>query len=196
MFEPDYIDDMLANEMIITPEIKEKIKQDGYPLPDVYDTYREKYLWIPKVILPEGCKITTIAINMCNGEKEDIPLSQKNRAIPYGFQIFWENPLEIDKTDEEKTAQQYVCRIAFTGDKKYWAKYLEADGDDELPLDFDKNEIRTLFKDKIDKNVPALMVIKIDPTQKEDNQWVTDFYIEQSGQKYPIKEINQDSGKY
>ena len=196
MFEPDYIDDMLANEMIITPEIKEKIKQDGYPLPDVYDTYREKYLWIPKVILPEGCKITTIAINMCNGEKEDIPLSQKNRAIPYGFQIFWENPLEIDKTDEEKTAQQYVCRIAFTGDKKYWAKYLEPYGDDGLPLDFDKNEIRTLLKDKIDKNVPAVMVIKIDPTQKEDNQWVTDFYIEQSGQKYPIKEINQDSGKY
>lgn len=195
MFEPDYIDDMLANEMIITPEIKEKIKQDGYPLVDVYDTYREKYLWIPKVILPEGCKITSIVIGMCNGEKENIPLSQKIRAIPYEFQIFWTNTLEIDKSRADKAAQDYVCRIAFTEDQKYWAKYLIG-GDDQLPLDFDKNEIRTLFKDKIDKNVPAVIVVKIDPTQNEDNEWVTDFYIEQSGEKYPIKEINQDSGKY
>lgn len=196
MFEANYIDDVLTNEMIITPEIKEKIKQDGYPLPDVYDTYREKYLWIPKVILPEGCKITSIAINMCNGEKEDIPLSQKNRAIPYEFQIFWTNTLEIDKSSSDKTAQEYVCRIAFTGDQKYWAKYLEADGDDELPLDFDKNEIRTLFKDKIDKNVPAVMVIKIDPTIQVKAERVTSLYLEQAGKQYPIKEMVTRTGKY
>ena len=195
MFEPDYIDDMLANEMIITPEIKEKIKQDGYPLPDVYDTYREKYLWIPKIILPEGCKITSISINMCNGEKEDIPLSHKNRAIPYEFQIFWTNTLETDKSRVDKTAQEYVCRIAFTGDKKYWAKYLIG-GDDELPLDFDKNEIRTLFKDKIDKNVPAEMVVKIDPTKEVKTERVTDLYLEQAGKQYPIKEAVTRTGKY
>ena len=196
MFEADYIDDMLANEMIITPEIKEKIKQDGYPQLDVYDVYREKYHWKPKIILPEGCKLTYVSVNMCNGEKQNNPILEQNRAIPYEFQIFWTNTLETDKSRADKTAQEYVCRIAFTGDKKYWAKYLEADGDDELPLDFDKNEIRTLFKDKIDKNVPALMVIKIDPTKKEDNEWVTDFYLEQAGKQYSIKEINQDSGKY
>jgi hypothetical protein len=195
MFEADYIDDMLANEDIVTPEIKEKIKQDGYPLLDVYDTYREKYLWIPKVILPEGCKITSVNITMCNGEFESIPLPQKKRAIPYEFEIFWTNTLEIDKSRADKAAQDYVCRIAFTGDQKYWEKYLIG-GDDYLPLDFDKNEIRILFKDKIDKNVPAEMVIKIDPTQKDDDEWVTNFYLEQAGKQYPIKEIIQDSGKY
>jgi hypothetical protein len=196
MFEADYLDGMLASDDVMTPEIKKKIKQDGYPLLDVYDTYREKYLWQPKVILPEGCKITSIVIQMCNGEKEVIPLAQKIRAIPYEFQIYWTNTLEIDKSRTDKTAQEYVCRIAFTRDQKYWAKYLEADGDDELPLDFDKNEIRTLFKEKIDKNVPAVMVIKIDPTIEVKSERVTSLYLEQAGKQYPIKEMVTRTGKY
>jgi hypothetical protein len=189
MFEKNHIEIMLSGDDVMPPAVKEKIKQNGYPLPTVYDAYREKYLWKPKVILPEGCKITSLYFKMCNGEKEDPfekTLDQKNRAIPYCFEIVW----------KDQKGQEYVSRIAFTRDQKYWAKYLEANGDDDLPLDFDKNEIRTLFKDKIDKNIPALMVIKIDPTKQNDNEWVTDFYLEQAGKQYLIKEINQDSGKY
>ncbi len=190
MFEKNHIEDMLADNDVMPPAVKDKIKQDGYPLPTVYDAYREKYLWKPKVILPEGSEITQIDMKMCNGEKErSIYTSTLNRdykAIPYCFEIMW----------KDQKGQEYVSRIAFTRDQKYWAKYLEANGDDDLPLDFDKNEIRTLFKDKIDKNIPALMVIKIDPTKQNDNEWVTDFYLEQAGKQYLIKEINQDSGKY
>jgi hypothetical protein len=187
MFEADYIDGMLANDNIVTPEIKEKIKQDGYPLPTVYDTYREKYLWKPKVVLPEGCKITSVAIKMCNGEKEDIPLPQKIRAIPYCYEIEW----------TDKSGQDYISRIAFTREEKYWVKVLtNGDGDSALPLDFDKNEIRTLFKNNIDKNVLAEMVIKIDPTIEAKIDRVTSLYLEQAGKQYPIKEMVTRTGKY
>jgi hypothetical protein len=187
MFNEGYIDRTLVDPMVITPEIKEKIKQDGYPLPNVYDTYREKYLWKPKVVLPEGCKITSVAVRMCNGEKEDIPLPQKNRAIPYCYEIYW-----IDKS-----GQDYVCRIAFTREEKYWVKVLtNGDGDSALPLDFDKIEIRTLFKNNIDKNVLAEMVIKIDPTIEVKTERVTSLYLEQAGKQYPIREMVTRTGKY
>jgi len=191
MFKKDYAKDMLTYDGVIPKELREYISHNGYPPEEVYEAYREKYLWKPKVILPKGSKISRIYIKMCNGEFEDPfdrPLNQSYRAIPCAFQIFW-------SVISGKKEQEFVSRIAFTHDKYYWAKYLEISGYDEFPMDFDKNEIRKLFKEHIDKNKPAEMVIKIDPTKQTDNSWVTDFFIEQGGKKYNLNQVCQDSGK-
>ncbi|MCV9930583.1 DUF2931 family protein [Flavobacterium sp. LS1R49] len=190
MFKEGQTTISLAGSDNMISGLKEKIITNGRPDVTVYDTYREKYLWKPKVILPEGSVITTLYIKACNGEKEDRfekPIELKQRAIPYYYEIVW----------NDKNGQRYVSRIAFTRNQKYWADALVGKGNgEELPLDFDKNEIRGIFKTKIDKNIPAEMVIKIDPTKDNDNEWVTDFYLQQTGKQYPLKEINQDSGKY
>lgn len=194
MFRKGYAKRALTYDGTISPELREDLKQYGYPSPESYEAYRiEKYNWKPKIILPEGSKITSLDIKMCNGEMEDPcdkPIGQKIRAIPFNFEIYW--TITIGKKEQE-----YVSRISFTQDKEYWAKYLkEGGGENEMPVDFEKNQIRKLFREHIDKTKPAEMVIKIDPTKGDDDQWVTDFYIEQEGKKHNITQICQDSGKY
>jgi len=191
MFEKNYAKDMLTYDGTISKELREYISQNGYPPAEVYEAYREKYLWRPKVILPEGSKISRLYIKMSNGEFEDPfdrPIDQRHRTIPCAFQIFW-------SVINGKKEQEFVSRIAFTQDKYYWAKYLEISGYDEFPMDFDKNEIRKLFKEHIDKNKPAEMVIKINPDLENKSERVTDLYIEQGGKQYPIKERVTRTGK-
>ncbi|PWJ98918.1 Protein of unknown function (DUF2931) [Flavobacterium araucananum] len=190
MFRNGYSQHRLENNFVISQDVREQIKQYGYPLPEVYEQYREKHNWKPKVILPEGSKITSLYIKMCNGEMEDpydLPVDQKNRAIPFSFQIFW-------STGNGKQEQRFVSRIAFTHDKEYWAKYLEG-GENEIPVDFDKNQIRKLFKEDIDKNGALELVIKIDPNIEIKSERVTDLYLEQAGEQYPIKEKVTRTGK-
>jgi len=192
MFRENYSKDRLANDFVISQDVREQLKQHGYPAPEVYEAYREKYLWKPKVILPEGCRINALYIKMCNGEVEDPydrPIERNHRAIPYVFEIFW-------YVGRGKKQQEFVSRIAFTKDEKFWAKYLELYGEDEMPVDFDKNEIRTLFKNHIDKNKAAELVIKIDPTVELKSQRVTDLYVEQEGKRYEIKDKITRTGKY
>lgn len=191
MFRKGYSQHRLESNFVISEDVREQIKQNGYPQSEVYEKYREKYLWKPRVILPEGAKLTSMYIKMCNGEKEDPydkPIDTKYRAIPYAFQIYW-------SVVNGKKQRRFVSRIAFTNDKEYWVKYLKPMGKDEIPVDFDKNEIRKLFKEHLDKNKSAEMVIKIDPTKQEDDRWVVDFYIEQEGKKYNLNQNCQDSGK-
>ncbi|HEX8014925.1 MAG TPA: hypothetical protein VF465_06815, partial [Flavobacterium sp.] len=108
----------------------------------------------------------------------------------YEFEIYW-------YVGSGKKQQEFVSRIAFTKDEKFWAKYLQAGGgENEMPVDFDKNEIRKLFKEHMDKNKAAEIVIKIDPTKNEDDSWVINLYIEQGEKKYNLNQFCQDSGKY
>ncbi len=193
MFRENYSKDRLANDFVISKDVRQQLGLYGYPVPEVYEAYREKYLWKPKVILPEGCRINALYIKMCNGEIEDPydrPIEQNHRAIPYVFEIFW-------YVGSGKKQQEFVSRIAFTKDEKFWAKYLQAGGgENEMPVDFDKNEIRKLFKEHMDKNKAAEIVIKIDPTKNEDDSWVINLYIEQGEKKYNLNQFCQDSGKY
>lgn len=191
MFTKDYAKRNLTYEGVIPKDVRARIEKYGYPLPEVYESYREKYLWKPKIILPEGSKINSMYVKMCNGENEDPfdwPIDMKYRSLPYAFQIYW-------TIGTGRKEQEYVSRIAFTHDSEYWVNALTT-GDDDLTLDFDQNEIRELFKNNIDKNKSAEMIIKIDPTKKEDDKWVTDFYIEQGGKKYNFSQVCQDSGKH
>ena len=191
MFEKDYAKDMLLDDFVIPKDIREQIEQYGYPPPNIYEDYREKYIWKPKVILPEGSKITSFYIKMCNGEIEnpyDRQIEQKNRAIPFAFEIYW-------TVGSGKKEQEFVSRIAFTHDQKFWVKYLDKNGEDEIPVDFDKNEIRSLFTEHIDKNKAAEIVIKIDPNVELKSERVTELYLEQAGKKYAIKEKVTRTGK-
>ena len=191
MFRKNYAKDMLTYDGTISKDLREYISQNGYPPAEAYEAYREKYLWKPKVILPEGSKISRLYIKMSNGEFEDPfdrPIEQNYRAIPYIFQIFW-------SVRNGKKEQKFISRIAFTQDQDYWTKYFQNSADDEIPRDFDKNEIRELFKEHIDKNKPAEMVIKINPDLENKSERVTDFYIEQGNKRYPIKEKVTRTGK-
>lgn len=190
MFRDGYAKRALTYDGTISKNVREQIKQYGYPSPEAYESYREKYNWKPKVILPEGSKITSMYIKMCNGEMEDpydLPIDQKNRAIPFSFQIYW-------SIGSGKQEQRFVSRIAFTNDKEYWAKYLEG-GENEIPVDFDKNQIRKLFKEDIDKNKPVELVIKIDPNVEIKSERVTELYLEHAGRQYPINEKVTRTGK-
>ena len=193
MFEKDYAKDMLTYDGTISKDVRELIKQYGYPSPEVYEEYREKYLWKPKVILPEGNKITSLYVRMSNGETEDPcdrPIEQQYRAIPFCFEIFW-------TISNDKKEQRFVSRISFTNDKEHWEKYLQdGGGESEIPVDFDKNQIRKIFKEHIDKNKPAEIVIKIDPNVEIKSERVTDLYLEQAGKQYQIKEKVTRTGKY
>lgn len=188
MFQKDFIDECLKDQMIVKPDVQEKIIRSGYPRPDIYHLYREKYDWQPQIILPHNSKIISVYFKLCNGEKEycqkDQSFKHKFRAVPYDFEIVW-------KDDQE---QEYISRIALTNDPHYWQKYLQT-GQSKMPIDFEKNEILNLFSNSI-KNQTCKLVIQVDPTKTKDNEWVTQFYVEANRQKYIIKEINQDSGKY
>lgn len=192
MFEKDYAKDMLTYNGTISKDVRKQIEKYGYPPPEIYESYREKYLWKPKVILPEGCKVTSMYIKMCNGESEDPydrPIDMKYRALPYAIQIEW-------SIGNGKQKKRYISRIAFTDDSEYWAKYLEAQGEDEIPVDFYKNEIRKLFELNIDKNKSSELLLKINPEVQLKSERVTDLYIQQGEKQYHIKEKVTRTGKY
>lgn len=192
IFEPDYISFTMDNELVITPEVRERIGSHGYPNPDLYDSFLKKYNWIPEIRLPKNCKLTYLEFEMCNGEREfsiaDVEkdfamtnnvLQEKNRAIPYLFFINW-----IDQDDI-----RYTSRIVFTKDQLYWHKYKNG-ALKYLPLDFSESEIRKNFLSKIDKQLSLKIVFDIRPT--EENIIIT---LQQIDKFLPIKEEVSLTGK-
>lgn len=192
MFRKDYAKRSLTYDGTISKYVKEQLDKYGYPPAEVYESYREKYLWKPKVILPEGCKITSVYMKMCNGEKEDTYdslIEQKQRAIPFMIEVFW-------TVGNSKKQQKFISRIKFTRDEKIWADDFEHGvRENEMPVDFRQTEIRTLFKENVDKNKPVELVIKIDPNVKLESKKGVDLYLEQGGKQYHIHEKATVIGK-
>ncbi|KQB40382.1 DUF2931 family protein [Flavobacterium aquidurense] len=181
MFEKDFIDKKLADPNFVTPEIQENIKKYGYPLPTTYDLYRKKYNWEPKLILPEGSKMSSITLKRCNGENETVKHISSlnvNQSLPYYFKIIW----------KDKNQQEFISRIAFIKNKEYWEKYLKEDKE-ELPLNFEKNAILEQFQEKLDKKIATQIVIKI------DKESISDLYFEQGSKIYPFTEFSQQTQK-
>jgi len=176
MFEKDFVDKKLNDLKFMPAEVKESIKENGY------DLYRKKYSWKPNISVPDGCEISQIGINMCNGENEIIfgnsNLNEDKRSIPYQFKVVW----------KDKKGQEFISRIVFTKDKDYWQKHF-SNAKVELPLNFDKNPILNQFTENIKSNLSTDMVIKI------DNQIISDFYLEQENKKFPIMEFSQNTEK-
>jgi Protein of unknown function (DUF2931) len=199
MFEKDYVNFILKDSMTMRPDILARVTHYGYPKPSVYEEYRELYLWKPNLILPDGSTLIKFNNKMCNGEKEytdrinnfskfheDFPIL-KDRAIPYEFEIVW----------KDKQGQRFISRISFTNDKNYWIKYLKGDfgNKNEMPLDFDQNQIRTVYK-QLDKRVQIDLVIKLDPSIEDRTKRVASLYLKQGDKEFPLEEAVTRTGKY
>lgn len=180
MFEKDFIDRKLTDPEFVDHDVSENIKRYGYPSPSIYDLFREKYIWEPQIILPDGCKMSEINIKMCNGESEigNTTLDTNQKSIPYLFKILW----------KDKSGQEFISRIIFIKEGVYCQRYLML-GKEGLPLNFDKTSIFTQFKEKIRKKKSVKIAVKI------INDSLSDIYLEQDGYKYIINEFNQETKK-
>ena len=88
MFEEDYVDFVLTNKGI-----------EKTPVPfGLWDTYREKYAWRPKLILPSGYDFFLEWMTLYNGEKENNFKEHpdfgtyKKRALPSYMLFNWYAP--------------------------------------------------------------------------------------------------------
>lgn len=181
MFDKSYTASVLADPMIIRPEIKEKLNAEGYPPATVYETYEKKYSWSPKLELPNE-QATFFAFEMCNGEKEfngSINFKETNRAIPYLFFINW----------KDNTGQKYTAWLALTKEANYWKKYKNG-GISKLPLDFEKSEIKKVFEEKLDTKSVSEIIAKVN----NDNTDVI-LAIKQNGKEILLKDVVKVIGK-
>lgn len=188
MFQDGFPEQVLNDPMIVKPDVKEKLTKFGYPSQLLYDSFRERSDWYPEIILPKDCKINSLLMKMCNGEKEfcEAGVFEKNkkRAIPYSFEIIWEDQFE----------QKFVCRIVCSKDIAYWNNYMST-GQATIPLDFERNEIRKIFGQTV-KNDVSILLIQIEEKNKSKDEWKTQVQLQQANNRYPINEINHDTGKY
>ncbi|MFO2466138.1 DUF2931 family protein [Pseudomonas sp. 15FMM2] len=115
MFKDGYADRMLNDPSYKTfsPQIRDKIKAQGFPAEDVYDTYREKYNWRPMVVLQDGGQWIDFGFSTYNGEQENIFAENllhneyKKRAVPKFCGFYWRNKdsrygVWIDTFDEKE----------------------------------------------------------------------------------------------
>jgi hypothetical protein len=137
MFEKGFIDKKLADTTFIAPEIQENIRKYGYPKPTIYSLYRKKYMWEPKVIMPDSCSISSINIKMCNGENETVKDASRiiveRRSVPYLFKIVW----------KDKNGREFLSKVVLI--KQEDLKNYFINEKEELSLNFDKNSILNQF---------------------------------------------------
>lgn len=114
MFKDGYADRMLNDPSYKTfsPQIRQKIQAQGYPAPQTYSVYREKYSWRPVVVLQEG-EWLDFAFSAYNGEQENLFAKAlldnryEQRAIPKFCGFYWRNGTSrygvwIDAFDEKE----------------------------------------------------------------------------------------------
>ncbi|MDF2553028.1 MAG: hypothetical protein K0R77_2303 [Chryseobacterium sp.] len=97
MLKEGFADRMLNDPSYETfkPEIKARIEKEGYPSPEIYDAFREKYNWKPVVLLPEGGELIDFGFNNYNGEQENLfgeslkDNTYKKRAVPKFCGFYW-----------------------------------------------------------------------------------------------------------
>lgn len=113
MFEKGFIDKKLADTTFIAPEIQENIRKYSYPKPTIYSLYRKKYIWEPKVIMPDSCSISSINIKMCNGENETVKdasrITVERRSVPYLFKIVW----------KDKNGREFLSKSSFDKTRRF-----------------------------------------------------------------------------
>jgi len=114
MFKPNYIQLTLADEMVMKPDIRNRISQYGAPDMDIYETYRKRYNWRPQFILPDGGKASTFFYSYLNGEQENRTGEElsaneyASRAVPNYVTLIWKdkpgkkNGLEIRPFDQKE----------------------------------------------------------------------------------------------
>lgn len=165
MFTHKYVDYVLSDTSIIEPQFQDKLKSqvDVNPLPYIA-TYRERYNWVPKVVLPIGYHLTNWSFMLCNGEKEYISAgdhieTKESRAIPYLLNVMF--------TDDGKN--RYETDIVISQDKNYLPNLQQNGLATYLPVDFDANEINKIYRMQLNKALPAELLINIYPKEKKLN---------------------------
>ncbi|TDO20715.1 DUF2931 family protein [Pedobacter duraquae] len=97
MFDDDFIPRILADKNIMKPEIKAKIASQGYPEPNVYQVYRERFNWRPEIHLPKGGKEAVLVYQYFNGEIETrfgdelVENQYMSRAAPKSITLIWKD---------------------------------------------------------------------------------------------------------
>lgn len=117
MFRPDFISKTLNDDMVMKPEIKAKIAQNGMPDMDAYEGYRKKHQWRVFIVLPTGNKTILIYYNLINGEEEnrfgEDLVSYSKRALPKYISGNWldmagkKNGLEVKPFDEKEITSAF-----------------------------------------------------------------------------------------
>ena len=98
LFDKEYNDIVLNGR--IAPKVKEKIKSEGYPKPEVYEVYRARYNSKPIIVLPEGSILNSLSMEFYNGEREMFfkenvaKIDYNQRAVLKYFNAYW-----IDKNN-------------------------------------------------------------------------------------------------
>ncbi len=141
MFNDGFADRMLNDPEYKTfkPEIREKIKEEGYPEPDVYDVYREKFNWKPVVILPEGSVWIDFGFNNYNGEQENLfaktldDNTYKNRAVPKFCGFYW----------RDKNKNRYAVWVDSFDEKEIFELFQKLGKDEEIDFTIKVNEDNT-----------------------------------------------------
>lgn len=150
MFEPEYIKKILTDPSFKTfkSDVKNRINNYGYPNPSIYEVFREKYNWNPKIKLPDGYLIDSNgSILFCNGEQDDFANAQK-KPIPY-FMTF---------TFTDKNGKKYGIDIVFTKVEDYRKEYI-LKGNTTIPTDFELNEINKIFNDSRGEKIDFILDI-------------------------------------
>lgn len=165
MFTHKYVDYVLSDTMIVEPQFQAKIKSQAHAKPELYTSiYREKFNWVPKVVLPAGYHLTNWSFMLCNGEKEyilsgDHIVSKESRAIPYLLNVMF--------TDDEKN--RYETDIVISRDKNYLPNLQQNGLATYIPVDFDVNETNKIFREQLNKTLPTELLINIHPKNKTLN---------------------------
>lgn len=187
MFTIKYVDYILSDTLIVEPKFQAKIKSQGYPKAELYSSvYREKYNWVPKVVLPAGYNLTTWSFMLCNGDKEymlngSTPLIKQNRAVPYLLNVMF--------TDGEKN--RYESDVVFSQDKNYLSTLQENGLATYIPVDFDANEINKIYNEQLNKALPAELLININPQNK-----TLSLDLVQGSHKIPLKQFEYQVKNY
>ena len=176
MFETNYVEKRLKSDFLIGSDVRERISKYGYPNPDIYNLYREKYPWKLIINLPEGYQLKTGIYLLCNGESGSFNNekgSTTEGALPYYFSM-----LIVDKQGKE-----YGADVIFTKDTNYRNNYILNAQGNVIPIDFDLNEINKVFHEKLSSKEDIEFIINIEP-QKED----IEIILKQQGNSFPLTE--------
>jgi hypothetical protein len=135
----------------IDPKVKERVKAQGYPNPDIYEQCRARYNTKPTIMLPEGSTLNSVNMAFNNGEKEV---------------FFKDNVAKIDFN--ERATLKYLNAYWLDKNNTEYGIWLES---------FDENEVEQAYKNlgresKIDVIIQILSNSKVNVILKNNEKEV------------------------
>jgi hypothetical protein len=152
MFRKGYVETVLSDPLVVTPQIKDKIAANGYPELSNYDeNYRIKYNWKPQFELPDGAKAKSFSYALYNGEMDKL----------FG-----------DRFDKNEVSPKAVPRHC----SFYWSYIATNEQHGVKVISFDEKEIMDAFKNVGSANIQFLFKVAHDNTVfislKTDNKQI------------------------